>query len=337
MASRKTKTKKKTWFGFGSPPKRRKKKRPTKATRARTAAAMKKVAAILTAVITLGGAAIAFGYMERYVHAVSPVTKQMGQMELVAPPKWVNSELQAVIAAEAGGYSFSLDEDCAETIAARLQGLPWIYNTKIRTTSKTIHIHASYRKPMAMIKSDTEKYYLALIAADDLCYEKDKQKVVLLDYIKLDTLPVVEIKGYSLRRLPVAGDIWQSADITTTVELLTVLGRMDEISCADVPLLRDLASIDISNFDGRKNKNNSHIVLKAKDGTEIYWGAAYGDSALYLEMTEQEKLARLYTFYKEHGNTIQCVKNAICKSIDLRYAQMRIPRPEESLINGSGN
>ncbi len=336
MASRKTK--KKSWFGFGSPPKRRKKKCPTKATRARTAAAIKKVAAILATVIALGGAAMVFGYMERYVHAVSPVTEQMGQLELVGPPQWVNSELQARIAAAAGGYYFPLDEDIANIIAARLQGLPWIYNTKIRTTSKTIHIYASYRKPTAMIKSGTKKYYLALVAADDLCYEKNKQKVVMLDYIKLDTLPVVEIKGYSLRRLPVAGDIWQSADITTTVELLTVLGRMDEISCADVPLLRELASIDISNFDGRKNKNNSHIVLNAKDGTEIYWGAAYGDSTLYLEATEQEKLATLYTFYKEHGNTIQCIKTPpFCKLIDLRYAQMRIPRPEESLINGSGN
>ncbi len=336
MAPRKKK-KKTSWFGFGSPPKRRKKKHLTKAARAQAAASVRKVAAVVVAGIALGCAVIAFGYMERHVHALSPVTEQMGQLELVEPPEWINPELQATIAAEAGGYYFPLDEDIAEIIATRLQGLPWIYNTRIRTTSKTIHIYAGYRKPTAVIKSGSKKYYLALIAPDDLSWEQDKQKVMLLDYIELDTLPVVEIKGFSLRRLPVSGDIWQGEDITSTVELLTVLGRMDEISCADAPLLDQLASIDISNFGGRKNKNNSHIVLYSKDGTEIYWGAAYGDSKLYLEATEQEKLATLYTFYKEHGNTIQCVKNAICKSVDLRYAQTRIPRPEESLANGSGD
>ncbi len=335
MAPRKKK-KKTPWFGFGSPPKRRKKKHLTKAARARAAASVKKVAAVVVAGIALGCAAIAFGYMERHVHALSPVTEQTGQLELVDPPEWINPELQARIAAAAGGYYFPLDEDIAEIIAARLQGLPWIYNTRIRTTSKTIHIYAGYRKPTAVIKSGSKKYYLALIAPDDLSWEQDKPKVMLLDYIELDTLPVVEIKGLSLRKFPVAGDIWQGQDITSTVELLTVLGRMDEISCADAPLLGELANIDISNFGGRKSKNNSHIVLNAKDGTEIYWGAAYGDSTLYLEATEQEKLGTLYTFYKEHGNTIQCVKHAICKSVDLRLAQIRIPRPEESLESSSG-
>lgn len=337
MATRKKKKKKQSWFGFGSPPKRRKKKHLTKAARARSAASVRKVAAVVAAGIAMGCAAIAFGYMERHVHTLSPVTEQLGQLELIAPPEWVNPELQATIADEAGGYYFPLDEDIAEIIAAKLQGLSWIYNTRIRVTSKTVHIYADYRKPTAMIKNGSKKYYLALIAPDDLSYEQDNPKVMLLDYIKLDTLPVVEIKGLSLRRFPVAGDILQSADITSAVELLTVLGRMDEISCADAPLLDQLASVDISNFAGRKNRNNSHIVLNAKDGTPIYWGAAYGDSTLYLEAIEQEKLGRLYSFYKEYGNTIQCVKNAICKSIDLRYAQTRIPRPEESLANRSGD
>ncbi len=188
-----------------------------------------------------------------------------------------------------------------------------------------------------MIKSGSKNYNLALIAPYDQSWEHDKPKVMLLDYIELDTLPVVEIKGFSLRKLPVAGDIWQGEDITSTVELLTVLGRMDEISCAEAPLLAELASIDISNFGGRKNRNNSHIVLYAKDGTPIYLGAAYGDSTLYLEATEQEKLGTLYSFYKDYSNTIQCIKNAICKSVDLRYAQTKIPRPEESLANGPGN
>jgi len=296
------KKKKKSWFGFGSPPKRGKKKRPAGAARARTAAAARKIAAVLGAAVAVGCVAVAFGYMDRYVHAVSPVTEPVGQLELVAPPVWINPQLQARIAAAAGGYYFPLDEDIAEIIAVRLQGLAWIYNIRVRTTSRTIQIYADYRKPAAMITSGGKKYYLALVAPDDPCYEQNSSRVMLLDYIPLDTPAVVEIKGLSLRRLPVAGDIWQGRDITSTIELLTVLGRMDEISCGDAPLLDQLASVDISNFDGRKNKNNPHIILNAKDGTQIYWGAAYGDSTL-----------------------------------DLRYARIQAPRPEESLASSTGN
>jgi hypothetical protein len=62
--------------------------------------------------------------------------------------------------------------------------------------------------------------------------------------------------------------------------------------------------------------------MYAKDGTKIIWGAEVGSAARYLEASEQEKLARLYSFYKESGTLIGLVKY-----IDLRPAQYQLPTP----------
>jgi len=98
---------------------------------------------------------------------------------------------------------------------------------------------------------------------------------------------------------------------------------MDEISTPEAPLLNEIASIDVSNFGGRKSSRRPHIVLYAKDGTQVFWGAAYGESARYLEASEREKIAMLYQFYKDHS-TIQ----GKVKYIELRHPQEGIPRPK---------
>ena len=102
---------------------------------------------------------------------------------------------------------------------------------------------------------------------------------------------------------------------------------MDQISTPETPLLYEIASIDISNFGGRSKPDESHIVLYAKDKTPIYWGAAYGQSSRYLEAKEEEKVAGLYTFYKDYG-TVQCISKGVSKFIDLRQPRHNFPRPE---------
>jgi hypothetical protein len=135
-------------------------------------------------------------------------------------------------------------------------------------------------------------------------------------------LTIVEIKGFSARTIPPVGDTMAGDDIAAAIKLLAVLEIMDEISTPLAPLLGEIASIDVSNFGGRKSSRKPHVVLYAKDGTQVFWGAAYGESARYLEATEKEKVAMLYEFYTQHG-TIQ----GIVKYIELRNPQKAVPRP----------
>lgn len=327
MPGKKKSQPKKTWFGFGSPPSRTKTKRARKTTRAETIASLKKTAAVVATICGLGGAAVGFAYMERYVHAASPVTRPNGALELIAPPRWINTALQARIAQAAGGYYFTLNDETAAAVAAGLQKLAWLYNIRVRTTDSTIHVHSDYRKPLAMIRNGSRKYYVALVQPDDAIYVPDSPKVVLLDYIEMDTLPILEMKGVSTRGMPPVGGAWDAPAVTSAVELISALERMDEVSCREKPLLNELESIDLSNFDG-KDKDAPHVILYARDGTPIHWGAVHGKSRLYLEATEQEKLGKLYAFYKENNYTIQCLRNRICRYIELRYSRKIFPRPE---------
>ena len=109
--------------------------------------------------------------------------------------------------------------------------------------------------------------------------------------------PIVEFKGVEASQSPDVGKIWDKADVTAAVEVLRLLDKMDQLT-GQKPLLNQIAAIDVSNLAGRKSATEPHIVLVAKDGTNIKWGAAVGTSQKYVEATDQEKLAMLYDFYK---------------------------------------
>jgi len=298
----KRKKKKKSWFGFGSAKKRRRKT-------VKSTSRLWSVFLILAAVCVVAAIAVGFVYIDRYVQAVSPVAQPFGRLELVGVPDWAGSELLEKIASTAGGKEFCLDKTVAKEIATSLQSMAWLYDVRARTTSKTIRISANYRKPIALVQKGGEKFYL----------DKDG---VLLDYLATGKLPIVKITGIQAGQVAPVGSIWRQDDVAAAVKVLGVLGRMDEISTPQKPLLYEIASMDVANLGGRKNNRQSHIILYAKDGTQILWGAAPGEAERYLEATEKEKIAMLYEFYKQH-RTVQ----GIVKYIELRQPQKTMPRP----------
>jgi len=162
--------------------------------------------------------------------------------------------------------------------------------------------------PVALIRHSGQAYYI-------------DHDAVLLPFLPIKDLTVVEIKGFSTRTIPPVGDKITGDDIAAALDLLAVLKTMDQISTPQAPLLKEIASIDVSNMDGRRSRSRAHIVLYAKDGTQVNWGAAYGRSARYVEASDKEKVAMLYEFYTQNG-TIQ----GIVKYIELRNPQEAIPR-----------
>jgi hypothetical protein len=102
---------------------------------------------------------------------------------------------------------------------------------------------------------------------------------------------------------------------------------MDRQTVPTKPLLDEIESINVSNFGGRRERGAAHIVLYAKDKTPIYWGAEIGAWAQFVEASDEEKLARLYTCYQERGT----VQGGV-KYIDLRLPR-EIPRPAPQVAN----
>jgi hypothetical protein len=138
--------------------------------------------------------------------------------------------------------------------------------------------------------------------------------------------------------VPPAGSQWFAEDAKAAVELLNWLYQMDlnfqqqreeqanstddvpQMQIPEKPLLDEIESIDVSNFDSRSKPN---IVLNAKGGVKIYWGAAWGQATVYLEEDEKTKMNRLYGHFMDHDNTFQ----GSAKYIELRWLEGGIPRP----------
>jgi hypothetical protein len=261
---------------------------------------------VLAIVCVFVAAGISLYFAERYVKSAKPA--ETGPIELVNIPEWVSSKLKTKIRAAAGGKTLRLDEEAAEVVAENLASVAWLDDIKIQTTHKQVLIEARWRKPLALVKSGSQNFYV-----DD--------ELVVLDFVPIPNLPIVRIEGLSAR-VPSPGEVWQSDDLDAAVTILAKLDQMDKAVTPDKPLLYEIDRIDVSNFNGRKNSRFPHIVLYTKDDTEIIWGAEFGTWQRYLETTDEEKLAKLYAYYKEYGSLSGGVKY-----INLRDPQDNISQP----------
>lgn len=252
-------------------------------------------------------AAVSLYFAQMYVKSTKPIAA--GPLELVNVPEWVSSELKVKIHDAVGGKTFNLDENAAQKAAKNLASVAWLTDVKIQTTHDRLLIGAKWRKPVAMVKSGSQSFYV-----DD--------ELVVLDFVPMPNLPIVRIEGLSTTRIPPPGNVWQSDDVAAAVTILTKLDQMDKSVTPDKPLLYEIDRIDVSNFTGRKNSRLPHLVLYTRDDTEIIWGAEFGRWQRYLEATDEEKLAKLYAYYKEYGSLSGGVKY-----INLRDPQDNVPQP----------
>lgn len=266
---------------------------------------------VLAIVCVLGVIVGGLYFAEKYVTAAGVAEKE-GPLELADVPAWVSDELKAQVRRAAGGEEFSLDEETAREVAERLRGeVAWLKTVKVATKHDRIVVEADYRKPIALVKAGLRRFYV-------------DEKLVALDYLPLVHLPIVEVKGVSMARRPIAGEVFERDDLAAAVDVLKLLQEMDEQMALEKPLLYEIATIDVSNFNGRQNPQAAHIVLYATDRTQIVWGAQVGMWHRHLEAKDEEKLATLYSFYEENGTLLGNVKY-----IELRNPQTSIPEPIE--------
>jgi len=268
---------------------------------------------VLAVVCVLCGIVIGLMFLEKYVKETIPVRQGAGDLVLADVPLWVSDQLKEKVyaIATADGSSLGLD-DAALSVQRNIEELmPWLDEVKVRTTHNILRVEARWRKPVALVKSGLIKFYV------------DAEQVVL-DFMPMpDELPIVEIKGLPLiTKIPPLGEVWQRDDLAAAIMILNRLDDMDKTLTPDKPLLKEIDRIDVSNFNGRQNTRNAHIILYSKDNTVIIWGAEVGKWQQHLESTDQQKLAKLYGYYKEYGTL-----SGGAKFINLRDPQDNIPLP----------
>jgi hypothetical protein len=266
---------------------------------------------VLAVIACLAAAAVGLAFLDKYVHRA--VSAKITAIELVSPPAWLNQPLKEKIcaAAAAGARGRKLDENTARLVQAGLeQKLAWLVNVRVQAAPDRILIHADYRKPIALVKVGLRKFYV------------DAEGVVL-DFVPVPNLPIVTVRGLSpIMSIPLVGQVWQRDDLAEAIGILVRVDRMDKLVTPGKPLLGEIDSIDVGNFKGRQDKRLPHIVLYAKDSTEIIWGAEVGTWSQYFEAKDEEKLAKLYNYYKQRGSLLNGAKY-----INLRDPQGSISLP----------
>ncbi|MHC4478029.1 MAG: cell division protein FtsQ/DivIB [Planctomycetota bacterium] len=283
MARKKTTTKsKKISFRFGGGKKRRRRRAGSLGRTWMVISVTTLV--VLTSACVFAAVGVGFVFLEKYVSQKSPLSQQIGALELLGVPAWLNEPLKEKIFAAALGNSgvLRVDADAARLVQENLvREVPWLDNVTVQVTHDRIRVRASWRKPVALIRLGVRKLYV-------------DGELVVLDHVPLPQLAIVEVRGLSVpTKVPKPGKVWQQNDLAAAVTILDRLDQMDKLVAADKPLLKEIKSIDVTNYDGLKNSRAPHIVLYTKDNTEIKWGAEYGKWQRHLECTDKLKLAKL--------------------------------------------
>jgi len=278
---------KKSWFSF--------KKKLTKTEKKERSKAVRNTIIIFLIITVAVGLTVGFIYLDTFVKQSYHFGKEPLSLELVDVPDWVSTDLEQEIVdtARKCGVRFVLNEEAARQVGENLLTLAWLYDTQVSVGSKSIVVTCGFRKPVAIVASADKQYYI------------DSQAVVL-NYVPISKLAIVEIAGVAVHHLSrrSVGTQWQSDDVAAALELIELLDKMDRQVEPNKPLLAEIKSVDMSNFNGRRSASQPHIILYAKDGTEIKWGAEKGQWHKNLEARDEEKLAILYNTYNEFG-TIQ--------------------------------
>jgi len=268
---------------------------------------------VLAAVCVLCGIAIGLVLLEKYVGETTPASADEAGPVLVDIPTWVNEQLKERVYAAARGHGENprLDEDAALSVQRNItEQIAWLDDVKVRITGGRLCIEGRWRKPVALIKSGLYKFYV------------DAEQVAL-NHVPMPSLTIVQVTGLPLvTAVPPLGKVWHRNDLAAAIKILDRLDRMDKSLTPDRPLLREIDRIDVSNFKGRQNSDDSHIILYSKDNTEIMWGAEMGAWQRHLESTDEEKLAKLYHYYETYGTLSGGVKY-----INLRDPRDKIPLP----------
>ena len=268
---------------------------------------------VCAAACVLVGIVAGFSFLERYVKETTPVSEQTIRLELADVPAWVNDQLkQKVLAAARGdGEDLRLDENAAGPVQQNIaREVVWLDEVTVQRTHDGFHIEGRWRRPVGLVKSGLRQFYV------------DAEQVVL-DFVEMPHLPIVKITGLPLiTRTPPLGEVWQRDGLAAAMEIIKRLEQMDRLVTPDKPLLFEIDRVDVSNFNGRENARHPHVVMYAKDNTQIIWGAEVGKWQRYLESTDEQKLAKLYGYYKEYGTL-----SGGAKYINLRDPQDNIPLP----------
>lgn len=306
-------------------------RKPKKMTKAQKATRKELFAYTFKAVLVIAaliGIVVGLLYLERFVVVKRGIGKLQVPLELVNCPDWVSDELLAKIYEIAGSETgtFVLNDDTADKVGSNLSNFSWLYDVRVQVELYNIKVDCGYYKPLLVVEKGGKKNYLAA----DMPLDYEDFDLVVLQYVPIYKLPIIELTGLNSITTNVVGSKCQKPEALAAAKLIRLLSLMDknlqdkyeQSQAIFKPLLSEIKSVDVSNYNSSKSSSQSALILYANDGTPIYWGSLEGN----LEAVPAEKLGKLYQYYRDYG-TIQARSRGDAKYIDLRIAEKILPLP----------
>jgi len=229
-------------------------------------------------------AIVGLEWLKDYVYAL-PEYNPPVKVELANAPDWVDKEQWRPRILS----SIHLPKDCRwldgeliKEVADQMMASGWV--SKVNWASQemdgTIRLECEYRRPIAMV------------LVNDVFIPVDCDGVRLPEvYDSVDEdLGWICVCGVKCD-IPDIGKTFVEDDAVAAVKLASLIFNQGP------KLSNHISRIDVSNFRGRVNKRDGHIVLLDRHGNKIIWGSAVGEEIE--ENTIHQKIGLIMGFFEK--------------------------------------
>jgi len=264
-------------------------------------------------VLAFLGAGAGLLYLDSYVHQLARQRQVQLSVEFSNPPAWASDTLIKDICLSSGirQDDFILDEDLPAQWATNLAQNPWVKQVKQihRRYDGRVQLDCELRRPIAKVIQSNGTFYL------------DAEGVVLTEAeLAAGAGHLVELRG-TVAAVGRPGETIGSAALMAGLQVLSEIRRVDQALPPQQRLWAELAALDVSNHEGRRDPDRPHLSLYTGNGIELRWGAAVGRSRPYREASWKEKIESLYRAHRQTG-TLTCYQY-----VELRDASKRLADP----------
>lgn len=241
-------------------------------------------------------------------------------------PAWMNGQIEEQIlsAVRTDKPSQPTDRQTLEERAKTLAASPWVKQVKsVRRTygngpGDTIEINAEFRTPVAMVRWENDYWY---VDAEGVRLPEHFNSTQIRQMLAAGGRPTFRIIEGVAHFPNETGKAWPGKDLRAGLELIALL--------SDKPYADQITRIDVGNYDGRVNANESQINLITRYDTQVRWGQAPSSRAFFVEQRVDRKLEVLQQACRQTGRV-----DMNLPWIDLRFDNATVPSQRASLDVG---
>lgn len=242
---------------------------------------------VLFIAVCSGALYLIYGHVDRKL--TFPATPP--KIVLKNRPAWMSDFLaeQIIKTAQPAGTHSSFSHQMLVDSEKMLRSNHWIREVKQlrrvygKTPGDTLEIDCDYRSPIALVHWG-EYYWLIDDQSVKLPEQYTSQQVPRIVVGRDRKMNIRIIEGIQ-QPPPESGKKWIGEDLAAGLEMARLLlGR---------PYTEEIVKIDVSNFEGRKEDREAHVVLVTQYGTEIRWGRPPSARDFFVEVPVAKKLEYL--------------------------------------------